>query len=232
MPMARRRQFDDGFPTWPANGAGMSIPALIPRLILSAACLILLAASISGGDVVVVKTGTASQRASVEWAIGRFSDAGMVLPRIIVEFPGRDLSGCDGAPGRSYLDQSPIVIKMCWNDRFILLHEFAHVWEANNVFASKHRPFMAIRLNVESWASRDVEWELRGREHAANVIAWGLLVDPISVSDTYPNDPASMTAAFKILTDRVPLHDGGSGVQIPDKSLFQGRSNPRLELGR
>ncbi|VAV98563.1 hypothetical protein MNBD_ACTINO01-934 [hydrothermal vent metagenome] len=121
---------------------------------------------------------------------------------------------------------------MCWNDRFMLLHELGHVWGAINIPPSKHQPFMEVRRDVESWASLDVVWERRAREHAANVIAWGLLEVPISVSGTYPNDPVSMTSAFEFLTGRMPMHDGGVGVQVPDRSLFRGRSNPRLASGR
>jgi hypothetical protein len=123
-------------------------------------------------------------------------------------------------------------IRMCWNDEFILLHELAHVWEARHVAADKHEPFMAMRHRVESWAGTDVPWAARGREHAANVIAWGLLEDPYPISTTYPNDVASMMEAFTYLTGVKPLHDGGPGIQQPDRSYINGRTNPPLESGR
>ena len=79
---------------------------------------------------------------------------------------------------------------------------------------------------------RDVAWAARGREHAANVIAWGLLENPHPISTPYPNDIANMIDAFNHLTDADPLHDGGPGIQHPDRSLIDGRSNPPLESGR
>jgi hypothetical protein len=121
---------------------------------------------------------------------------------------------------------------MCWNDSFILLHELAHVWEAHHVSHDRHERFMGLRDGVEFWASLEVAWDERGREHAANVIAWGLLQDPYLISRTYPNDPASMIDAFTYLTDVEPLHDGGRGVQQPDRSLYRGRHNPALASGR
>jgi hypothetical protein len=77
-----------------------------------------------------------------------------------------------------------------------------------------------------------VPWHRRGMEHAANVIAWGLLDDPYPLSRTYPNDPQSLTEAFRLLTESDPLHDGGSTVSLPDRRLYEGRSNPPLESGR
>lgn len=181
---------------------------------------------------VTIDAQNPAQEKMAEWAIGRYAEAGLRLPPLVIRFPGSDLSLCDGAQGRAYLAHDPIEVRMCWNNEFILLHELAHVWEAHNVAADKHQPFSAMRDGVESWASRDVAWEARGREHAANVIAWGLLEDPYPISRTYPNDVATMIDAFSYLTDADPLHDGGPGIQHPDRSLHQGRQNTPLESGR
>ncbi|MDH3308566.1 MAG: hypothetical protein OEO77_13745, partial [Acidimicrobiia bacterium] len=99
--------------------------------------------------------------------------------------------------------------RVCWNSELILLYELAHVWEAQAVSPTRHEPFMAMRDGVKSWAGIDDAWEARGRAHAANVIAWGLLEDPYPVSLTYPNDPDSLLSAFRYLTNADPLHDGG-----------------------
>lgn len=181
---------------------------------------------------VTIEAQESGQQEMAEWAIDRYAEAGFDLPQLVITFAGRDLSDCDGAPGRVYLDHDPIEIRMCWNSELVLLHELAHVWEAHNVAAAEHEPFMAMRAGVVSWASLDVAWSERGREHAANVIAWGLLEDPYPISRTYPNDPDSLRAAFQFLTDREPLHDGGAAIQLPDRSLSAGRSNPSLERGR
>ena len=121
---------------------------------------------------------------------------------------------------------------MCWGSEMILLHELAHVWEAQSVHQSRHEPFMAMRDGVKSWAGLDDAWAERGREHAANVIAWGLLEDPYPISRTYPNDPDSLMAAFRSITATDPLHDGGPEMPVVDRERFGGRTNPSLESGR
>lgn len=182
-------------------------------------------------DVRIAATST-EQEAIAEWAIGRFTAAGLRLPDVTIEIFASDQSNCGGVPARTYLDRTPAAVKICWSDPFVLLHELAHVWEARNVSKETREDFSVSRVGVRSWASREVDWDERGREHAANVIAWGLLEDPYPVSRTYPNDPDSMRAGFAILTGTEPLHDGGHGVRKPDRSLFGGRANPALESGR
>lgn len=93
-------------------------------------------------------------------------------------------------------------------------------------------PDFVLRAGVLSWASDDVIWGARGREHAANVIAWGLLEDPYPISTTYPNDGFSMMEAFSYLTGAEPLHDGGEVIQPPDRSRFGETEKPPLESGR
>jgi len=200
-------------------------------ILLPVIATLLLSGTTANQDDATIAADEPGQQQMAEWALERFAEAGFDLPRLIIRFPGRDLSHCGGSQGRAYLDHDPIEIRMCWNSEFILLHELAHVWEAHNVDASNHEPFMAMRDGVVSWAGLDVEWDERGREHAANVIAWGLLEDPHPISTTYPNDVASMREAFIFLTGVDPLHDGGPGIQHPDRSLFDG-SSPPLESGR
>jgi hypothetical protein len=167
-----------------------------------------------------------------EWALSRYAEAGLDLPPLVIRFVGPDLSSCGGAQGRAYLGRDPVEIRMCWNDKFILLHELAHVWAAHHLPTERRETFMEGRDGVESWADADVAWEERGSEHAANVIAWGLLESPYPISRTYPNDVTSMIGAFTLLTDTEPLHDGGPGIQHPDRSLYRGRHNPPLDSGR
>ncbi len=183
-----------------------------------------------GGTVVFAQT--AEQKDLAAWALSRFDRASLALPPVEIQFAGRDEALCDGSPARAYLAMDPIQVRMCWTDGFMLLHELGHVWEAAHVPLERHHGFMALRDRATSWAGLDVPWDARGREHAANVIAWGLLEEPYPVSRTYPNDPATMIEAFRFLTGADPLHDGGEGIGEPDRALFQGRSSPPLESGR
>jgi hypothetical protein len=178
-----------------------------------------------------IETSDPDQRRMAEWAVGRFEDAGLVLPSIVIRFPGRSLALCRGARGLTFTDRIPMEVTMCWSDAFILLHELAHAWEAHNLSKYRRQPFMALRSDVDSWAGAEVPWHQRGAEHAANVVAWGLLEDPYPISRTYPNDSDSLIEAFRVLTGVTPLHDGGSPILHPDRSLYAG-SNPPLESGR
>lgn len=178
---------------------------------------------------------TASDPAQVEmavWALDRFEAAGLDLPPVVITFPGRDQTLCGGAPARAFPTAEQAEVKVCWNDAFIVLHELAHIWEAHRIDDTRRQEFSSLRDGVTAWASQDVSWDQRGIEHAANVIAWGLLEDPYPISRTYPNDPESMIDAYRLLTGSDPLHDGGEGIIEPDRSLNDGRSNSPLELGR
>lgn len=186
----------------------------------------------NGTTEAAIEALTVEQAELAEWALDRYAAAGLTLPPLIIRFPGRDESACGGSPARAYLDHDPIEVRICWNNGFLLLHELGHVWEAVNVPEDHHDRFEAMRDSVTSWAGLDVPWEARGREHAANVIAWGLLDDPYPISKTYPNDPASMTEAFEYLTGVEPLHDGGSGVQLSDRSLFSSDPDAPRVSGR
>lgn len=195
--------------------------------------LVFVSPSHSGDPVpnISIETANPDQRRMAEWAVGRFEEAGLVLPAAVIRFRGRNLALCGGAQGLTFTDRIPMEVRMCWSDAFILLHELAHAWEAHNLPEHRRQPFMALRSDVDSWAGAGVPWHRRGAEHAANVVAWGLLEDPYPISRTYPNDPDSLIEAFRVLTGVAPLHDGGSPIQRPDRSLYAG-SNPPLESGR
>jgi hypothetical protein len=206
--------------------------ALVTALLAPASAATLPAEAVAPRPAIEIETQTRVQLEMARWAIGRFEAAGLELPDLRIVFPGRDLRLCNGAPATALTNQQPVELRICWNDSFILLHELAHAWDAHNLPEDRRGPFMTIRTDVDSWTGADVPWERRGIEHAANVIAWGLLEDPYPISRTYPNDPESLTQAFRLLTDVDPLHDGGSPVTTPDRSLYEGRTNPPLESGR
>ncbi|MDJ0925722.1 MAG: hypothetical protein QNJ77_14295 [Acidimicrobiia bacterium] len=205
--------------------------ALVTALLSPASIPALPAEGVPAPVVIQVEAKDPAQLQMTEWALGRFEEAGLRLPDLHIVFPGQDLSLCNGAPATALTHQRPIEIRLCWNDRFILLHELAHAWDAHNLTEDRRESFMALRAEVDAWTGADVPWARRGIEHAANVIAWGLLEDPYPISRTYPNDPESLIEAFRVLTGVAPLHDGGSPIQRPDRSVFAG-SNPPLESGR
>ncbi len=203
----------------------------LPTILALLAALLLPGAPAAQPASATIELANPAQVEMADWALDRFAAAGLELPPLTIRFAGPDLAACDGSRARAYLDHDPIEVRICWNDQLIVLHELAHVWEAANLPVDQHEPFMEMRDGVEAWASRDVGWEARGREHAANVIAWGLLERPYPVSRTYPNDSASMIEAFRFLTNTNPLHDGGPELTPVDRTQFQG-DNASLESGR
>jgi hypothetical protein len=94
------------------------------------------------------------------------------------------------------------------------------VWEAQAVSAEQQQEFMLSRDGVSSWADPADPWADQGREHAANVIAWALMEDPLVIGRTYPNDRASLEDGFAILTGRKPLHREGGEPILVDRSAF------------
>jgi hypothetical protein len=180
----------------------------------------------------LIKAQTLEQYEMARWALGRFDAARLRLPATSIVFATPGDARCGGSPARVHLDEDPVLVTICWNSRFIILHELGHIWEATNVPTERHTLFMDLRTNVASWASLEVPWADRGREHAANIIAWGLLEDPYPIARTYPNDPTSLTAAFVFLTDREPLHDGGQDIEPPDRSRYNQRTSAARASGR
>ena len=167
-----------------------------------------------------IVAATEDQAEIAAWALGRYETAGLELPPLTIRFSDPTPAGCERAAARVHLDESPIRIEICWSNPFILLHELAHVWETRNVPKARHSTFNATRIGVKSWASLDVPWSQRGREHAANIIAWGLLEEPFPISQTYPNNPDQLRDAYHYLTGKQPLHDGGPPIATPDRNFF------------
>ncbi|MDJ0952439.1 MAG: hypothetical protein QNJ81_02045 [Acidimicrobiia bacterium] len=171
--------------------------------------------------------GSEEDHALAEWAVARFAKAGLELPPMVVEFAGPALDRCGGAQATVRLAHDPVLVMVCWGPPFVMLHELAHVWEAQVVSEEQRRRFVRTRAGVVSWANPDDAWEAQGREHAANVIAWALTEDPMVIGRTYPNDRESLEAGFLILTGRHPLHDEGGEPIMFDRSAFDSAAAER-----
>jgi len=162
----------------------------------------------------------------VEWALDRFAEAGLHLPPVVFEFAGPSLSSCGGAQARAYLDQEPVIVRVCWGSKFVMLHELAHVWEAGRLQPDVEANFMRLRLAqdrnaLQTWANPSLPWASQGREHAANVIAWGVMDEPTVVGGTYPNDRENLVVAYRLLTGLEPTHTEGGEPHLIDRSAFE-----------
>ncbi len=163
-----------------------------------------------GGPSLVVRNGTPEQRTLLDWAVGRFQEAGLELPRLAVSFHDRD--GCDGNLGSLGVAGGRYRLKTCAGGgalRQNLLHELAHAWDrSGGITDSTRSDFLAMR-GLESWRDSDEAWSRRGAEHAAEIVAWGLEVAqwaiPSAVADVGPQSPDDLGRAFTLLTGRPPL---------------------------
>ena len=149
----------------------------------------------------VIHTETAEQRELVEWALGRFEEAGLELP-VLTIYAHSDRSDCNGNAGFFSDDGAGAYeVHTCGTD-FTLLHELGHAWAAYSLTEESKADFLG-EYGYAEW--RTDNWFHSGSEHCANVIAWGLMEDRINQTRTRPYDYSSMVDAFEMLTEEEPL---------------------------
>jgi hypothetical protein len=64
--------------------------------------------------------------------------------------------------------------------RFGMLHELAHVWLLEHMTPSRQQDFMDV-IGSKEWQSPNVPWGDRGAEQAAEILAWGLMDQPLDL---------------------------------------------------
>ena len=139
---------------------------------------------------------TQQQHEEIEWALGRYAEAGLELPAIEIHLHS-DRADCNGLNG--YLANAVgggWILHSCGVD-YTLLHELAHAYD-NHMLDDATRDELLELAHADSW--RHDDWHLAGGEHAANVIAWGLMEERINQTRTRPYDYQSMLEAYSILT--------------------------------
>jgi hypothetical protein len=149
-----------------------------------------------------IYTENPDQHDLVIWALDRYEKAGLELPPVEI-YIHSDRSECNGLNG--YLggsEETGWIVHSC-GVGFTLLHELGHAWDRHNLDDETKAKFLAsAQANV--W--RDTEnWLLSGEEHAANVLAWGLMEERINQTRTRPYDHDSMLLAYQTLTGGEPL---------------------------
>lgn len=152
--------------------------------------------------------GSVHEAELVAWAVGRFEAAGLDLPEVRISFH-HDRSACGGGSGRvtaSDVDQVDVCVRYRRTDRVyrrVLLHELAHVWMHEHVDAAGQEAFLVAR-GLDEWGP-PAPWYLQGREHAAEVIAWGLEETDLGCHTVEPNDRTSLEEGFRLLTGVEPI---------------------------
>lgn len=136
----------------------------------------------------------------VIWALGRLDRLGGEMPPIDIHMH-TSKDECDGNSG--YYVPREQTIHVC-GDRTILLHELGHAWEDANVDDATRSMLLELR-GLDAWSHDD--WDRNGSEHAAEIIAWGLVENDSWRPSTIPNNTYDeLEAVFELLTGRRPLH--------------------------
>lgn len=152
----------------------------------------------------------AAQRALFDRAIDAYGDAGLSLPPIEV-FGHRTEFPCQGRRGVHRYQDGRSRLDLCTREagpgeEFLILHELAHAWDATMLTPARRAAFLELR-GLEEWRSDDPDrWHTRGAEHAAEIIAWGVIDRPVRILRIEPNDCASLHAGYVALTGVAPPH--------------------------
>jgi hypothetical protein len=143
----------------------------------------------------------------VDWAVGLFDEAGLELPS--VHFTASpDFEDCLGRSGIARHQADRTDITLC-GDRlgpahdWLVLHELAHAFERHGLNDSRRAAFLELR-GLAEWRKGD--WHDRGAEHAAEIIAWGLIDRPTRPGHIDQNSCDDLMAGYVTLIGEPPLH--------------------------
>jgi hypothetical protein len=161
---------------------------------------------------------TRSEAALVAWAADRFAAAGLDTPSVTVAFtPGPE--NCGGFEGRYY--SATETVSVCVDEhasdlvmRTTLLHEMSHAWTHHHLDAANRTAFVELR-NTPTWDSWDFAWSDRAIEHAAVVMAWGLMDIHTFVQPVGDTSQRALEESFRLLTGFDPINDGSVPTSEP-----------------
>ncbi|MDJ0792568.1 MAG: hypothetical protein QNJ71_11795 [Acidimicrobiia bacterium] len=215
----------------------MNATRLLGSLITSILVLSATASTAAADDRPSITTAgaTAAEVAMVDWAVGRFAQAGLSLPDLRIEFPG-DPDGCFGFAGTYNHELGRIL--MCNRGEFrpephqTLLHELVHAWASTELSLSDLASWTELR-ELESWDSRNLPWWQRGEEQAAEIVSWGLLDDNTRLLWLLLEDCNQLRADFTAITGAEPLNT--SNASCKDDGTGNRRSShtqpPTADIG-
>ncbi|MEN8041038.1 MAG: M23 family metallopeptidase [Actinomycetota bacterium] len=163
-------------------------------------------AEIIEGVRVIADTAQATD--SINAAIRTFEDAGWPLTNLEVRVDGED--GCGGHAGVRKTENGHDVVEICTDAEFVLLHELGHVWSGLYLDEDRRNEWLELR-GLDSWHEGD--HSDRGTEHAADVIAFGLLDTWHTPTSITPNDRSSLIEHFEWLFGIEPLHMNRASVR-------------------
>jgi hypothetical protein len=189
------------------------------RSLLAAALALIIASRTFGGGAgpaddtssdVTFTDLSVDQVVLVERVIDAFEEAELDLPPIDV-IGHRYVHACSGRHGAHHVSNGRSVIDLCarrpkQTEEFLILHEVAHAWDQHSLTPERRQRFLELR-GLEAWRTDDPErWVEHGSEHAAEIIAWGLVDRPVRLLRIDNNGCSDLLAGYRVLTGTDPLH--------------------------
>lgn len=181
--------------------------------------------------VITIEAPTEDQTEHARWALRRLDRAGIDLPTMTIVFH-TDYEACGMRQGVLRISGDEITLHECerlpHDIRRSLLHELVHAWDygTDALVDEVRNDFLRLR-DLDAWEGAHLEWEHRGAEHAAEIVAWGLMEAririPSSVWNVGSNDTGDLVEAFQLLTGTDPLWLG-TGPEKPVRSVPEGGS--------
>ena len=121
---------------------------------------------------------------------------------------------CGGFDGRFWAASNTVSICVSGSAservlRPLGLHELSHAWADAHVSDETRARFAELR-GASSWNGAGDEWGERATEHAAVVMAWGLMDVATNVHRIGDTSTAALTAAFRLVTGIDPINEGSA----------------------
>jgi hypothetical protein len=158
----------------------------------------------------------AELEALIEAAIELYQTAGLIVPALRI-YAHDTSDGCRGMSGL-YSQEPPVDrIDLCTRLQATVLHELAHAWEHHSMSEDTRQAFLE-HTGLKAWQSYgDVEWEDRGIERAAQIIAWGLMDIQITNTERFLEELYRFELLTGIPSPRLPNRDHRPAPPRPQK---------------
>ncbi len=179
-----------------------------------------------GGRDIEIHNGTPALEGLLAWGLGRYAGAGLPEPGMdTVTFqPSRR---CEARSGRVVDDGNRRELFVCMYEsdictrierpcdtpatavRVAFLHELGHAWMIDHLTDDMEQDLLEIS-GRSVWDDHDVPWVDRGVEYAADVLAWGLLEEPLAMVRIGSPPCGELAAAYEALTGGPPPRGAAS----------------------
>ena len=177
--------------------------------------------TVSYGDIEVeVFNGTQELAGFLQWGFSRYEAAGLPLPQVASVTFLNARAACYNLGGQALTTEGETNITLCrtpedvclddtcddWvaSSRQLWLHELAHPWLDEYVDEATRATFLEF-VGLPRWADQDDPWQERGVERAADMLAFGLMDEPVEIDPEFTRNCEERTAGFRILTRTDPI---------------------------